>query len=167
MINLNVQFFELNESEVLASNSLEPGSFICCKDSTNMYMVPTVGGKAVKMAETTRFLTESERNNILAPINGKKYFCYDTGKMWVYFNAWICINPDAEKAEFDIENVVLTSSGSVTVSDSRISTSSSGTFIPDLSVNDLVTGISVTCNNGSAIVRGTTSYDIPGTLKIR
>ena len=86
--------YELNESEVLASNSLISGSLIYCKDSTNIYMVPTTGGKPVKMAETTKFLTEKERNSILAPINGKKYFCYDTGKMWIYYNQWICINPD-------------------------------------------------------------------------
>lgn len=167
MISLNVQFFELNESEVLTSNSLAAGSFICCKDSTNMYMVPTTGGKAVKMAETTRFLTESERSNILAPINGKKYFCYDTGKMWIYFNDWICINPDVAASEFDIENVVLPKTGSITVSDSRITAGRTGTFIPDLSVNDLVSGISVTCATGSATITGITSYDIPGTLKIK
>lgn len=162
---MNVQFYELNESEVLAATSMEAGSFICCKDSTNMYMVPTTGGTPVKMAETTRFLTETERANILAPINGKKYFCYDTGKMWIYYNQWICINETAQD-EFDIENVILPSSGSVTVTDSRIKSTHTGTFTPDMSVADLVSGISVTCANGSATVTGTTSYDIPGTLKI-
>ena len=162
---MNVDFYELYESEVLASTSLKAGAFICCKDSTNMYMVPTTGGKAVKMAETTKFLTEAERSNILAPINGKKYFCYDAGKMWIYYNNWICINPTVQ-FEFDIENVVLAKTGSVVVSDNRITTSSKGTFIPDMSVADLVSGISVTCTNGSATITGTTSYDIPGTLKI-
>ena len=162
---MNVDFYELYESEVLAATNLKAGAFICCKDSTNMYMVPTAGGKAVKMAETTKFLTETERANILAPINGKKYFCYDTGKMWIYYNDWICINPSTQ-VEFDIENVVLPSTGSVTISDSRITASSNGTFIPDLSVADLVSNISVTCAAGSATITGTTSYDITGTLKI-
>ena len=162
---MNVDFYELYESEVLASDSLKPGAFICCKDSTNMYMVPTSGGKAIKMAETTKFLTETERSNILAPINGKKYFCYDTGKMWVYYNQWVCINPTTQ-TEFDIENIVLEKTGSTIVPDNRITISSKGTFIPDMSVSDLVSGISVVCANGSATITGTTSYDIPGTLKI-
>ena len=164
---MNVQFFELYESEVLASSSLAAGSFICCKDSTNMYMVPTTGGKAVKMAETTKFLSDTERRNILAPINGKKYFCYDTGKMWIYYNNWICINPDAAPSEYDIENVVLTKTGSVRVNDSRITAKNTGVFTPDLSVNDLVSNINVTCAAGYATITGTTSYDIPGTLKIK
>ena len=162
---MNVDFYELNESEVISATNLKAGAFICCKDSTNMYMVPTTGGKAVKMAETTKFLTEAERAAILAPINGKKYFCYDTGKMWIYYNNWICINPSAQ-VEFDIENVVLSKTGSVTISDSRITASSKGTFTPDLSVADLVTNTKVTCAAGSATITGTTSYDIPGTLKI-
>ena len=162
---MNVDFYELYESEVLAATNLKAGAFICCKDSTNMYMVPTTGGKAVKMAETTKFLTETERNSILAPINGKKYFCYDTGKMWIYYNQWICINPAAQ-VEFDIEYVVLPKTGSVTIADSRITASSKGNFIPDLSVSDLVSNIKVTCAAGSATITGTTSYDITGTLKI-
>ena len=162
---MNVDFYELYESEVIAATNLKPGAFICCKDSTNMYMVPTSGGKAVKMAETTKFLTDAERQNILAPINGKKYFCYDTGKMWIYYNDWICINPSVQ-SEFDIEYVVLSKTGSTTVTDSRITASSTGTFVPDLSVADLVSNLSVTCTNGSATITGTTSYDITGTLKI-
>ena len=165
MIFLNVKFYELNESEVLASTSLTPGSFVCCNDTSNIYMVPTTGGKAVKMAETTKFLTEKERSDILTPINGKKYFCYDTGKMWIYFNDWICINPTVIP-EFYIENVVLSNIGSVIVSDSRITTTRTGVFIPDLSVNDLISNIKVTCSDGFATITGTTSYDIPGTLKI-
>ena len=161
-----ITYYELNESEVISATGLEAGAFICCKDSTNIYMVPTTGGTPVKMAETTKFLTESERAAILAPINGKKYFCYDTGKMWIYYNDWININPNAVY-ELDIENVVLTSTGSVTILDSRIKSSNTGIFIPDLSVDDLVSDISVTCADGSATITGTTSYDIVGVLKIK
>lgn len=162
---MNVDFFELNESEVLSTAKLNPGAFICCKDSTNMYMVPTAGGAPVKMAETTRFLTESARSSMLAPINGKRYFCYDTGKMWIYYNEWICLNPSIP-TEFSVENVVLTSTGSVTVTDSRIKSTSVGTFVPDNTVSDLVSDLSVTCSNGSAVITGTTAYDVTGTLKI-
>ena len=68
---MSITFYELNESEVLSGSSFEPGSLICCKDSTNIYMTPTNGTIPVKMAETTQFMTESARANILAPINGK------------------------------------------------------------------------------------------------
>lgn len=162
-----VDFFELNESQVLANpNGLVPGSFICCKDSTNIYMVPTDGTNPVKMSETTKYMTETERANILAPVNGKKYFCYDTGRLWVYYNDWFCLNPSS-KVEFDIEDVIVSNTGSATVSDSRITASSTGTFFPDMSVNDLISNIVVTCDNGSATITATCSYEIPGVLKIK
>ena len=161
-----INFFELNESQVINNDNLTPGSFICCKDSTNIYMVPTTGGKPIKMSETTKFITESNRASILAPINGKMYFCYDTGKMWIYYNGWVCMNPDIS-TEFDIENVTVTSTGNVIISDDRIKTTSTGSFIPDPSVADLISNINVTCNNGSATVTGTTSYTVFGTLKIK
>ena len=161
-----IKFLELNESEVLSGSSIDAGSLICCKDSTNIYMVPTTGGTPVKMAETTKYLTEAQRADILAPINGKMYYCIDTNKLWVYYNSWYCMNPDIV-SEFDIENVVLTSDGTVTVEDSRIKSTNTGSFTPDLSVMDLVSGINVTCANGSATITGTTAYDIPGTLKIK
>ena len=162
-----VDFYELNESQVLAdSSALVPGSFICCEDSTNMYMVPTDGTKPIKMSETTKFMTETQRANILAPVNGKKYFCYDTGKLWVYYNGWFCMNPSST-VEFDIEDVTVSNTGSVTVNDSRITSSCTGTFVPDLSVNDLISNITVTCANGSATITATCSYEIPGVLKIK
>lgn len=161
-----IQFFELLESQVVDKTNIKAGSFICCKDSTNMYMVPTSGGKPIKMAETTKFTTESERESLLAPINGKTYYCYDTGKMWIYYRGWTCLNPDIN-TEFDIEEVSLTSSGTVTVNDSRIKSTSTGNFYPDPSVADLVSNINVSCQNGKAIVTGTTSYTVFGTLKIK
>lgn len=90
-----ISFYELNESEVLSATGMEAGSFICCKDSTNIYMVPVTGSKPVKMADTVIFLTDSQRQNMLAPINGKFYYCTDTSKYWVYYNTWICINEDS------------------------------------------------------------------------
>ena len=45
---MNVDFYELYESEVLAATNLKAGAFICCKDSTNMYMVPTTGGRLLR-----------------------------------------------------------------------------------------------------------------------
>jgi len=162
-----VNYYELNESEVLANpKGLKPGSIICCKDSTNIYMVPTDGGNPVKMSDIVKFLTDTERTNILAPVNGKQYFCYDTGKHWVYWNNWICINPGTE-VEFDIEDVIVSADGSVVVKDNRIDATCTGSFVPDMSVNDLVTGIEVVCAAGQATVTATCSYPIPGILKIK
>ena len=53
--------------------------------------------------------------------------------------------------EYDIENVVLTTSGSVTVSDSRIKSTNTGIFVPDLSINDLISDITVTFSNSNKI----------------
>lgn len=161
-----VNFYELNESEVINATGISSGSLICCKDSSNIYMVPTAGSTPVKMSDTVKMLTNTQRVNMLAPINGKMYFCYDTGKMWMYYNNWILITSD-DTNSFDIDNVVLPSSGSVSVTDTRIKSGSSAEFVPDNSVADLVSSISVTCAAGKATITGTTSYDISGTLKVK
>lgn len=68
--------------------------------------------------------------------------------------------------EFDLDDVVLDASGSTIIEDSRITSNHTAEFIPDMSVNDLVTDISVTCYDGYLIITGNTEYDIPGLLKI-
>lgn len=161
-----VNFYELNESEVISATGISAGSLICCKDSSNIYMVPTTGTTPVKMSDTIKMLTNSQREALLAPINGKLYFCYDTGKMWMYYNDWVLVTGD-DTNSFDIDNVVLPTSGTVTVSDTRIKAGRSAEFVPDNSVADLVSDIAVTCANGSATITGTTSYSISGTLKVK
>ena len=36
MASVRVNFYELNESQVIGNTKLAAGSFICCKDSTNV-----------------------------------------------------------------------------------------------------------------------------------
>lgn len=160
-----VDFYELLESQVVGNTKLKAGSYICCKDSKNIYMVPTTGGVPVKMADTVIFLTETERKNLLAPVDGKFYFCTDTQKYWAYYNDWVCINA-VQSSEFSIEATIPTS-GSVVISDSRITANNTGTFTPDYSVSDLVSNVSVTCTAGKATIKGTCSYPIMGTLRIK
>lgn len=160
-----VDFYELLESQVVGNTKLNPGSYICCKDSKNIYMVPTAGGVPVKMADTVIFLTESERDNLLVPMDGKFYFCTDTKKYWAYYGDWICINP-TQSSEFTLEATIPVT-GSVDISDSRITASNLGVFIPDDSVSDLVDIVRVVCSDGKATITGSCEYPIMGILKIK
>lgn len=167
-----VKFYELNESEVLDSK-LEPGTFICCKDSTNIYMVPTdpsEGTKPVKMGDTVKFLTEEQRNNLLAPINGKQYFAYDTGKMWIYFNDWICLNKDKglEGAQFSFEPVTIVPGETTTIEAANSKATSKAEFIPNLNVIDLITlsNVNITCSNGSVTIEAPANMSYPITGKL-
>lgn len=160
-----IDFYELLESAVINNSNLKAGSFICCKDSKNVYMVPTTGGVPVKMADTILLVTDSARQQLLTPVDGKFYFCTDTKKLWAYSEDWVCIN-DVSTTEFSLD-VTIPSTGSVTVTDSRITAESTGTFMPDDSVSDLISDVSVTCTSGSATVSGTCSYPIMGILRIK
>lgn len=168
-----IDFYQLNESEVLNSNGKLPrGSFICCKDSSNIYIIPKLGndGTPVKLSDTIKILTEAQRKNLLTPINEKMYFCYDTGKMWVYYNDWFCLSIDDNS--FDIDQVVLPAptsgtTSTVVVSDSRIKTGATAEFVPDPVFIDLVSDISTTVAAGKVTITGTTSYAVQGTVKIK
>lgn len=168
-----INFYQLNESEVLNSNGKLPkGSFICCKDSSNIYVVPKEGANSIpiKLSDTIKILTESQRKSLLTPINEKMYFCYDTGKMWVYYNDWFCLSIDNNS--FDIDQVVLPAptsgtTSTVEVSDSRIKAGATAEFVPDPVFIDLVSDISTTVAAGKVTVTGTTSYAVQGTVKIK
>ena len=165
-----IQFYELYESEVLNSK-LEPGALICCKDSANIYMVPTdpaAGTAPVKMGDTVKFLTEEQRLDMLAPINGKLYFTYNTGRLWIYFNDWKCLNRDAglEGAQFSYEHITVTPGSSITINATNAKNTSSAEFVPDLSVIDLINldNVQLICSEGLVTVKGasTMSYPITG-----
>ena len=167
-----IDFYQLNESEVLNSNGkLAKGSFICCKDSSNIYIVPSnENATPVKLSDTIKILKDSERRNLLTPINEKMYFCYDTGKMWVYYNDWYCIT--ADNNSFDIDQVILEkpasgSSASVTVEDDRIKAGTTAEFVPDPVYADLVSDITATVSSGTVTITATTNYTIQGTVKIK
>lgn len=158
-------FYNLNESAVIGATNIPEGAVIFCNDSTNIYMVPIGGTTPQKMSEVIISLTESARSLILAPVNGKYYFCYDTGKLWTYYNAWFCLNA----AAFTVDNVELTSSNgtlSGVVNDAKITAGQVGVFIPDPSIMDLASNLTVTCTNGRATISGTGNYPIFGKLKI-
>lgn len=161
-------FYELNESEV-QSATLEPGSLICCRDSGNIYMVITstdAAGSKVKMAETVKYLTNTEREALLAPINGKQYFCYDTGKMYVYYNDWVCLNPDVVST-ITLYNKYITAAAT-TIADSRIKADMTARFIPDLSLIDVYdeTKMTLTVAEGSVTATYTGDYSMTGIIEV-
>lgn len=106
-------------------------------------------------------------NLVVNKIENKEVWEYMKTNNLINDDELYLIQEDNEGAyEFDIEPVSVPSTGSITVSDSRIKADMTGTFIPDLSVIDLISNISVTCAEGSATITATTSYEIPGVLRL-
>ena len=166
MAKIRPTFYELPEAQVL-SNDFPKGAIICCKDSKNIYLSPVDDsenrGNVIKIGETIEYTTEDNRAAIV-PVNGKQYFCYDTGKIWIFYDRWFCLTRSGE--EFNIENVILPVTGSVTISDSRIRDDSVAYYYIDGSVADLVNSVIVNCENGKCTITGVCSYPIFGTLKV-
>lgn len=148
----------------MESKPIEDEAVYFCSDTGNIYFDSLTNGGRTKMSNTIIILTtETQRNNILAPIPNKLYCVLQSGCLYIYNNGnWIQFG-GLEKFQFS--NVVV-ENGSLTITDSRISTLCTATFVPDLSVADLVSDISVTCSAGSLKVTLTANYPIPGTVYV-
>lgn len=156
-------------SSELSSLEFYAGTLIYCRDTGECFY-DTPNGERVPVSKYVRFFaTEAERTSCLDFDTSILYIVTATKKMYVYAGGWVCLNPDIRTAfYFDIENVeVPTGSTGLSVSDSRITTSCTGNFVPLPSLNDLFGSATVTCTSGSAkIVLADTNYKMIGTLKI-
>ena len=148
----------------MEAKSIEDEAVYFCSDTGNIYFDSITNGCRTKMSNTIIILTtETERNNILAPIPNKLYCILQTGCLYIYSGGkWIQFG-GLEKFQFS--NVVV-ENGSLTITDNRISSLCTAVFIPDLSVADLVSNISVQCSAGSLKVTLTANYPIPGTVYV-
>lgn len=157
-----IKYYDITEN-VLESKTFERDAVYYCTDTGNIYVDSPLEGARKKMSSDVVMVgTESDRANLLAPIPYKIYCVLSSGTMYIYYNSkWNRLGA----AQFEIHNVVV-DNGSLTVSDPRIISGDEAEFIPDLSVIDLVSDISATCSDGSVKVTLTSSYPIPGTIKI-
>ena len=158
-----IKYYDITESQ-MESKAIEDEAVYFCSDTGNIYFDSITNGGRTKMSNTIIILTtETERNNLLAPIPNKLYCVLQTGCLYIYNNgSWIQFG-GLEKFQF---NNVVVEDGTLTITDSRISTLCTATFVPDLSVADLASDITVTCAAGSLTVKLTSDYPIPGTVYV-
>ena len=157
MITL-IKFYDVTES-ALANSPYEAESMYFCRDTGKIYVDSIKEGARVLMSsEITVLATENDRTSMLAPVPTKLYVIIESGSIYFYSGGWIKLG---HKEQFHFPNV-LVENGKLTITDNRISAGDTAVFIPDLSVIDLATGVSVVCANGSLTVSLTADYDIPG-----
>lgn len=158
-----VKYYDITEND-LKSKSYEQDALYYCSDTRNIYFDSPTKQKRIRMSSDTIILSkESDRTGIIAPIPDKLYVVLETGSMFMYSaGQWIKLS----SSQFEISNVIV-KGGTLTISDSRIKAASTGEFIPDLSVADIVTSSKVTCSNGSlTITVSPSTYNIMGRVLI-
>lgn len=158
-----IKYYDITEAEMEAK-TIEDEAIYFCSDTGNIYFDSVTNGGRTKMSNTIIILaTEAARTNLLAPIPNKLYCILQSGCLYIYSGGkWVQFG-GLEKFQF---NNVTVENGSLTITDSRISTLCTATFVPDLSVADLVSDISVVCSTGSLKVTLTADYPIPGTVYV-
>ena len=157
MITL-IKFYDVTES-ALTNKKYEAESLYFCTDSKKIYLDSVESGERVQIASEIIVLgTEAERTSMLAPVPEKLYIVLESGSIYFYSSNWVKLG---HKEQFHFPNVVV-EGGSLKITDSRISASDTAVFVPDLSVVDLASNISVNCAAGSLTVTLTADYDIPG-----
>lgn len=157
-----ITYYDITEEE-LKNKPFESEAFYCCTDSQNIYLdSPNEKVRKRMSSDVIILANETARTSILAPIPNKLYCVIATGTMWMYTTSWNKIG-GAETITFGNINV---ESGTLTVNDDRIKSTSVGYFYPDPAVVDLASDIAVSCADGSVTVTLTSDYDIFGTLVV-
>ena len=159
-----VQYFDITEN-ALKQKAFEAEAIYFCVDSGNVYLDSIAEKQRIKMASEIIFLaTETSKDDILAPLPNKIYCVLESGKMYINpAGTWI---PVGGTSQIEFNNVFVEDK-TLSVTDVRIKPINTGEFIPDSSVADLVTSISVVCADGSATITLVSDYPIPGRLIIR
>lgn len=82
----------------------------------------------------------------------------------IHDKLWIMLSEVGSRPQYHFKNVTI-ANGSLTITDSRITTLDQAVFIPDLGLNDLVDDeIVVKCEDGKIIITTTSEYDITGEI---
>ncbi len=159
-----IKHYDIYESE-LKNKPFEAEALYYCTDSLNVYLDSPGENKRIKVSSSDVILlsTEADRTSMLVPLKGKIYAVLASGRLYIYDTDWITLGSTA----FEIPGPLVVESGTpLTVTDSRVKSTNSATFIPDLSVADLVSANSCTCTDGKVTVTLTADYPITGRLII-
>lgn len=90
-----VTYRTCNSSEV-DSLPIEKGSMILAKDTGAMF-ADTINGDRVPISRQTAFISEAQRQAMLAPEEEILYITVDDFKIWIYFNsAWQCLTREVQ-----------------------------------------------------------------------
>ena len=144
----------MTESQVKAK-AYSAGSLYCCSDTGNIFLDSVLEEVRVQLATDVIICTSLP----LAPAANKLYCNVAVGTISTYVDGeWVTLGA---RPQMHFGNVVI-SGGTLTVSDSRILSTDTAVFVPDLSVADIAGTISVRVTNGSVIVTSNSEYDIPG-----
>jgi len=165
-----IHYFQDCLSSELNSLPIVPGTLIYCRDSGENWYDTLEGDRIAVSKYVVVFATDAERLDYLDMSSDILYVVAATRKLYIYNAGWICLNESiSDTFYFDIENLeVPTGSTGLTVTDSRIKATYTGTFAPIASLIDLYKGATVTCSAGSAtiVLDNTTAYPIIGSVKI-
>lgn len=157
-----IKFYNITEND-LGTKAFENEAIYFCSDTGNIYMDSPLEVDRKKMSNTFIIIsTETERENMLAPIPEKIYCVTESGNLYLFYNGnWVKLTGGSL-----VYNNVFVENGTATVNDVRIATGANAVFSPDLSVIDLATAISVNCTAGKAVITLESDYPIPGTLVV-
>lgn len=153
-----ITYYDLTESQVKAK-AYSAGSLYCCSDTGNIFLDSVLEEVRVQLATDVIICTSLP----LAPAANKLYCNVAVGTISTYVDGeWVTLGA---RPQMHFGNVVI-SGGTLTVSDSRILSTDTAVFVPDLSVADIAGTISVRVANGSITVTSNSEYDIPGEVII-
>ena len=159
-----IKYYDTTES-ALSSKAFEAEALYYCTDSGRIYVDSLRSQERVEAGNSIIILsTESSRSSLLAPIPNRLYCVLETGMLYIYSDSvWKSLG---SRPQIHIKNVTV-SNGTLTREDARILASDTAVFIPDLSVEDLVTSCSASCQAGKVVVTlSPTTYDIMGEIII-
>jgi len=157
-----ITHYDIYESE-LKSKPFEAEALYYCTDTLNVYLDSPGEKTRIKISSSDVIVlsTEADRTSMLAPLKGKIYAVLASGRMYIYDADWIPLGSNA----FEIPGPLVVESGTpLVVTDNRVKSTNIATFVPDLSVADLVSANSCTCTDGKVTVTLTADYPITGRL---
>lgn len=160
-----ISFHQINESE-LSSLAFSAGQFIVCKDTGNAYVDNNDGDRVSVAKYVISLATDTNRTELLTPLENVIYCVKATGKMWIYTGgAWKQVGGSLSGTIKATLSVASWSSKTYTISNSIITSTSSVQIIWDKSIEDIADGCSISVSsiaNGSFVLTATTVpiYDL-------
>lgn len=153
-------FKEIEELQCpVDSIPLVEGQIIFCSDTGNMYKDTRARTKLSKDIIILNNLTAL--NNILDPLPEKLYIVLEDGSIYTRnVNSWLKLGKDY----FRLDDIVMPASPYV-INNDRIRINTIGNVIPNLSVIDLVSDISIVCADRTATVTYTASHPIIASIE--
>ena len=154
-----LKLFDLSK-EQLNSKEFDSEGFYFCSDSGEIFLDSPRTGKRESFG-ISAIIIPTEDQKPTNPKNGSLYYVLSTKYLYLYSDRWIVVSCET----ITFYNIVV-SGGKYILEDERIHSLFEAIFIPDDSISDLASNISVVCEEGKCTITLTSDYDIFGTLII-